>query len=149
MFTSYQSRPVAFLGLESLAGYRLKVYSIQYGDRTFARERFADGWELAASALPQPGMTVDRPGAGFAILHAGRTCGYVILCWWDRENELPTRVFLSEGGHWRPAVGGESFCVWDLRVIWHEREAYVGTVLSSENAGGLEAYLACGFEGDA
>ena len=148
MFTPYQSRPVAFLGVESLAGYRLKVYAIQHGNRAFARERFAAGWALAAGALPQPVVNAGRPGAGFVILHAGRTGDYVILCWWDRENELPTRVFLSDAGEWRPATGGESFCVWDLRVIWHEREAYVGTVLSGD-AGGLETYLTRGFEGDA
>ncbi|NNC63222.1 MAG: hypothetical protein HKN84_00430 [Gammaproteobacteria bacterium] len=41
----------------------------------------------------------------------------------------------------RPAMRGESFGVWDLRVIWSEREAYVATVLAGRE-GGIEAYLA-------
>jgi hypothetical protein len=47
---------------------------------------------------------------------------------------------------WRPAAGGESFCVWDLRVIWWEREAYVTTVLAGR-PGGVEAYVATVAEG--
>jgi hypothetical protein len=40
--------------------------------------------------------------------------------------------------------GGESFCVWDLRVIWWE--AYVTAVLAGR-PGGVEAYLTTVAEG--
>ena len=53
-----------------------------------------------------------------------------MLGWWERENELPIRVFVRAADGWRPAADGESFCVWDLRVIWWEREAYVNTLLA-------------------
>jgi len=148
MYTPYLPRPLTFLGVESVAGYRLKVYSICYGDRPFERDGFRDGWDLSAAALPQPATTADRPGVGFAILHQGRTGDYAILGWWDRENELPLRVFVRDSSSWRPAEGGESVCVWDLHVIWAEREAYVGTVLSGR-AGGVEAYLATVADGPA
>ena len=49
---------------------------------------------------------------------------------------------------WRPAGVNESFCVWDLRVIWWEREAYVGTMLTGR-ANALESYLAAVTEGSA
>ena len=42
----------------------------------------------------------------------------------------------------RRGSGAESICVWDLEVIWAERNAYVQTVLASTplpNA--LDAYL--------
>ncbi len=132
--------------MESVAGYLLKVYVIREVSQMLEPERFADRWELAARALPQPATTEARPGVGFTILHQGRTGDYLILCWWDQENELPTRVFLRGPGGWRPAEGGESFCVWDLRVISWEREAYVGTVLAG-SAGALSAYLATVIEG--
>ena len=32
------------------------------------------------------------------------------------------------------------FCVWDLEILWHERNAYVRTILSPEGAS-PEAYL--------
>ena len=146
MFARYRPRPLAFLGIESASGYRLKTYSIRHDDSPFDRDRFRDGWELALAALPWPAVGEGRPGVGFAILHRGRTGDYLILCWWDRENELPTRVFVRDDSGWRPAVGGESFCAWDLRVMWWEREAYVGTVLAGR-ADGVEAYLEMVVEG--
>lgn len=140
MFAPYQPRPLNFLGVESVAEHQLKVYAIQYGDRPFDRRRFADGCELAAAALPS-GSTDVCPGLGFMVLHQGATGDYLILCWWDRENELPTRIYVRSPEGWRPAVGGESFCVWDLSVMWWEREAYVASMLSGQT-GGREAYLA-------
>ncbi|MFN0196113.1 MAG: hypothetical protein ACKVT0_05165 [Planctomycetaceae bacterium] len=39
MFTPYQPRVQAFLGIEDWSGYELKVYSICYGDHPFDRSR--------------------------------------------------------------------------------------------------------------
>ena len=141
MFTPYKPRPLAFLGVESVAGYLLKVYSIRTADQAWDAERFAARWELAAGALPQPAIADARPGVGFAILHQAQGDDYLILGWWDRENELPIRVFLRGAEGWHPAGASESFCVWDLRIIWWEREAYVGTVLAG-GVGALDTYLA-------
>jgi hypothetical protein len=141
MFAPYRPRPIEFLGVEQCAGYRVKVYSIRYGELNFDRECFHEAWELTSAVLPQPAVASERPGVGFAIMHQGRTGAYFVLCWWDRENELPTRVYLSDGAGWRPAAAGESFCVWDLQVMGREREAYVTTVLAGRDDG-VELYLA-------
>lgn len=146
MFTRYQPRPLTFLGVESVAGYLLKIYAIREADQALESARFADRCKLATGVLPQPPSTAERPGVGFAILHQANRVDYLILSWWDRQNELPTRVFVRGSEGWRPATQSESFCVWDLRVVWWEREAYVGTVLAGRpNAMG--AYLASVIEG--
>ena len=141
MFSAYAPRPIGFHGLETFCGHTLKVYSIHYGDAPFDRAQFKGAWALAAESLPTPDVAAGRPGAGFVILHRGATADYFVLCWWDKENELPTRVFVRGDDGFRPAKDGESFCVWDLRVIWSEREAYVATALAGHD-GGIEAYLA-------
>ena len=66
----------------------------------------------------------------------------MVLAWWDRENELPVRVFVKPKGEaeFRAARGSESFCVWDLRVIAAERGAYVNTVLAAHGPD-VEGYL--------
>jgi hypothetical protein len=148
MFAPYQPRPLEFLGIDTVAGYRLKTYSIRYGVLAFDRRRFDEGWALAKAALPQPATADGRPGVGFAILHQGRTSDYFILCWWDHENELPIRVFVRGPEGWRPAKDGESVCVWDLRVLWWEREAYVNTVMAG-GEDGLEDYLGRAAKGNA
>jgi hypothetical protein len=80
--------------------------------------------------MPQPAVTLSRPGVGLLIFHQGATGDYVVTSWWDNENEMPTRVFVRESNTWRPAAESESFCVWDLKIMWHEREAYVRTLLA-------------------
>lgn len=125
-------RPINFLGIEEHNGWRLKLYSILFETATLDRGAFAPGLDLALAALPDPAVTAARQGLGFGILHHGRGGRYVILGWWDNENELPVRVFLHQFDEegWRVARDGESFCVWDLEVISFERDAYVATLLA-------------------
>ena len=140
----YQPRPIAPLGLVRHGDWTLKSYSITFGSAAFAPARFAEGRRLALESLPTPAVTPDRSGVGFLIEHQGRNIDYLVLAWWDRENELPLRVFVRDdraGEAWRPARGSESVCVWDLQVIWAEREAYVATVLATDTEKGKEEYL--------
>jgi hypothetical protein len=129
----YRPRKIRFHGVEPVAGFRLKLYSISMDGTPIAWPPFSDGLRLALAALPRPAVAPDRPGLGFVIAHRGRG-DYAVLAWWDRENELPLRVFVrpqGAGARWRPAREGESVCVWDLEVIAHERDAYVETLLAS------------------
>lgn len=140
----YRDRPSAFVGVRECGPWRLKVHDIAHpGGRVEARE-FEQGVELALSALPAPALHAGRPGVGFLVRHQGTGVAYVVLCWWGRENELPIRVFVREEGSaegWRATRGDESVCVWDLEVIWREREAYVTHVLTG-GRGDVGAYLA-------
>ena len=91
-------------------------------------------------------MAEGRPGVGFVIAHQGQTANYTVLAWWDRENELPLRVFVDEaknGDGWRPNEADESVCVWDLEILWKERQAYVDHVLRP-GGGSVEGYLEAG-----
>jgi hypothetical protein len=143
-YAPFVPRPVRHLGIRSCHGFQLKTYSIVYGDVPLNSNAFEDGMRLAERELPSSAVTAERPGVGFVIMHQGRTGDYLILCWWDRENELPLRVFARDEKGWRAAAGGESVCVWDLRVIWWEREAYVNTLLSG---GAMDDYLAACMNG--
>jgi len=141
----YRVRPIRFEGVRGVAGWRLKLYSITYGPEPVDWPCYEDGLELAREALPQPPIQADRPGVGFVIAHQGRGGHYLVLNWWANENEYFNRVFVRPRAGdqpWRQASGGESACVWDLQVIWFEREAYVETVLSPPAGPDVEAYLA-------
>lgn len=140
-YVPFAERPIRFHGLREPGGYRLKLYSVVYGGGPPEMERFERGLALAFAELPRPAVVPGRPGAGFAILHQGSNANYVVLGWWDRENELPLRVFVRDGA-WRPARGAESICVWDLELLWHERCAYVETVLAKGEETAVEDYLA-------
>ena len=140
----FAPRRIEFHGIRTVGAWRLKLYSILYGPGSIDWDAFAPGLALADAALPQPAITTARAGVGFLIAHRGRTGNYTVLGWWDRENELPLRVFVSPDGQpqsWRPSAASESICVWDLEILWAEREAYVATVLSPRG-GDVEGYLA-------
>ena len=135
----YAARPVVTLTPLRYAGWTLKLHGIRYGSAPFDESRFDAGRALALAQLPSPATAPGRPGVGFFIEHQGNGVDYLVLGWWDRENELPLRVFVCEpGGQWRQARGAESVCVWDLEVIWAEREAYVATIMAGQS---IDAYV--------
>jgi hypothetical protein len=139
--TPYAPRATTFAGLLQQGGWRLRHWKIVYGERPIDAARFEGGRHLALAALPEPAVAPDRPGVGLLIEHQGNGADYVVLGWWDRENELPLRVFVRDGAAWRPAQGSESVCVWDLEVIARERDTYVRCLLGPTGPD-VEAYLA-------
>lgn len=132
MMTPFSPRPIEFLGIGDHFGYRFKLYSVVMPGRSFSLEDAKVGYELALAELPSPAITHQRPGVGFCIFHWGNGADYVVLCWWDNENELPISIWIRREGEqeFRPAQKSESFCVWDLQIISFERDAYVQTFLS-------------------
>lgn len=141
----YAPRPRRFLGALPRKDWRIKRYAIWREDAVFDDARFDAGVRMAARALPEPAIAPGRPGAAILILHQGVTADYVVLAWWDSDNELPLHVWVRtpDEADWRPAGERESICVWDLEVLWGERERYVRHVLAAETPD-IEAYLADG-----
>jgi hypothetical protein len=141
----YRPRTIRFHGVRETRGTRTKMYSISWDGSTIDWSRFEAGISLVLSELPGKGTLPGRPGLGFVIAHHGRTADYVVLSWWDNENELPTRVRVCVEKHdsgWREAMESESFCIWDLEVMWFERESYVSTLLSGYPGDQSHRYLA-------
>lgn len=149
---AYRDREIRFLGVREVGGWRLKLYAIRYGSRPLLGPVYERGLVLAVAELPAPAVTAERPGVGFVIFHQGRGVHYLVLNWWDRENELFNRVLtrpFGEAAAWSRARGGETACVWDLEVLAFERDAYVERVLSRPEAPDLAGYLARGLEVEA
>lgn len=140
-YQPFAPRDTRFVGVVELDDFRLKHYAIVHGDAPFGADRFEAGVAIALDTLPHPATTPARPGVGVLITHQGNGADYVVVAWWDRENELPIRVIVNDGRGWRAAAGGESICVWDLEVLWREREAYVATVLREDVDEPIDAYL--------
>lgn len=65
--------------------------------------------------------------AAFAIFHEA-ALRYLVLAWWGNDNELFTAVSVQEAGGWVEDPARYSFCVWDLQIIWHERNAFIDLV---------------------
>jgi hypothetical protein len=142
----YAARAIRSRGLRRPSGWQLKLYTVSHAATAVDLHDFEPGMQLAEQVLPSPAVATGRPGVGFLIAHQGRTGDYVVVGWWANENELPIRVFVrrQRGEPWRAARGDESVCVWDLEILWAEREAYVRTMLAPSGSD-VAAYLKSSF----
>jgi hypothetical protein len=126
----YAPRPISLLPHMTKGDWTIKRYAIRHGRSEYDEYRFEHAREMALAALPMPALEDGRVGVAFMIEHQGKNIDYLVLGWWDRQNELPLRVWVCPvEENWRPAKGSESICVWDLQIIWAERQAYVASVM--------------------
>jgi hypothetical protein len=64
----------------------------------------------------------------FAIFHDGKDREYLILCWWLNGNELFHSVSVKENSGWVEDSSKYSFCVYDLEIMWAERNFFIKAV---------------------
>jgi len=141
----HKKRPIRFIRLWEQSGWRAKLYGIsefsEFPDDVFLEA----GEKVAEQILPLPAITSQRYGLAFITVHTAKMFNQVIVDWWERENELRHRVFKAEPEaplDFREITeSGEAFCVWELRVISFERDAWVNFVLDGKNGPDIEGYL--------
>ncbi len=138
----FEPREITFRGTRARRGWTLKVYSVRVAGPPIDWPGFDAALEAALGALPSPDPEAGRPGLGLFIAHQGTTGDYGVLGWWNHENELPFQIMVRRGPDesWRTARNGESICVWDLEIVWEERQAWIDTMLAPVGAD-PDAYL--------
>jgi hypothetical protein len=140
----YEPRHIRFVRREDVNGWRLKLYGIALAGKEPQPEFVEATRELAASVLPQPPAGDDRYGVGFATAHDATSVYIALIYWWQSENELHQRIYVS------PKVDPIAFtqvenqptgCVWELEVANFERRAWLEDVLANPAGPDLERYL--------
>ena len=102
--------------------------------------------EVAEAHIGQLAAGIDHYSVGFLGIHDGRGANFVFLDFWANENELYHHVFVSPAD--KPeqldyvTPSGLTACVWDLRVLCFERQAWVDAILNNPEGPDLERYLA-------
>jgi hypothetical protein len=136
---------IRFLEIWEQKGWRLKVYGITYQGEYPRPHLLEQAKALASDRLPALADAPGCYGVGFLGVHDGRGTDFLYLDWWAEENEL--HHHLSVVSHQRPdhfeyaTPTGLIACVWDLRVLSFEREAWVASVLANPHGPDLEHYL--------
>ncbi|HEX2138464.1 MAG TPA: hypothetical protein VHG33_02010 [Woeseiaceae bacterium] len=148
---TYRKRPVRFVDIAELNGWRLKTYSI-----SAAHDHVSEGLLLAAEglaqqALPRPAvmrsrarLPEDRYGLGVLIVHDGREGSFVVLGWWVGENMLKLEVFFSgdRGMDFENLAATRIVsCTWELAVLAYERDAWVECILANPGGPDVNAWL--------
>ncbi|NEQ42706.1 MAG: hypothetical protein F6K00_03730 [Leptolyngbya sp. SIOISBB] len=68
----------------------------------------------------------------FVIFHEGSNAKYLVLAWWENENEMFVSVSVREQSGWLVDSGKYSFCLWDLEILWAEKNIYIATMYSGK-----------------
>jgi L-amino acid N-acyltransferase YncA len=149
----YRKRRVRPLPPLEFDDWRLKVYGITTNGAHLDQSLVDVARAAAQRILPDPGFfPPHRYGIGFVIVHAGVDADFVEVWWWGMQNELSVRVLTSPPGQIqclteRTNTDGSVACIWDLAVVWAEREAWTRHVMRGEEAD-FAAYLAASIEGE-
>lgn len=130
-------------GLE-IDDWRLKVYGISYQRDEPGADLIAAAREIAVTALPQGARDEGRHGVGFLIAHDGALGRWALVYWWSNNVWFHERLFHSPVDsprlELRPVTDGLIACVYELRVVEWERQAWLRHVI--DGPGDVEAYLA-------
>ena len=132
----------------------LKWYEIAPQDEPVSREtqRLARDFlsrEMASGAFAPDG------GLGFVILHrCGRGFHFLLPSLWRNGNELWETVYAKHGPESPdfalfplPGPTRATFCVWELRAVWHEQQAWRRYLMSARDGAARQAWLADGYAG--
>jgi len=148
----YEPRPIRFLDLWSVEGWRLKVYGIASGRPQPRSELVTAARRIAIQQLRSLPSGLPHYHLGFLGIHDGRTANFVFLDFWADENELHHHVFVSPTAHPDQFADvtptGLSACVWDLRLQAFERDAWVAHVLQRSVSPDFDGYLAATLNAD-
>lgn len=147
LVNEFKPRVTGFMGLQKCNDWTLKCYGISIIKKPLGKEmligikKYLPGW------LKNAGLT-DLPvyKAGTLILHEGKEGCFAIICWWAGENMLQLFTYLARNE--KPGIfelisdKGIVCCVWEMEVLWFERNAWVEEVMKQkDNPQALENYL--------
>ena len=130
-----------------LGGTVLKWYDVAPEDepvrlavRALARRALQDG--VHSGEIPIEGDT------GFVILHrCGESFHFLLVSTWRNDNELWETVWAKDAdgdsfGPWDTSTGHRpTFCVWELGVVAHERDAWSRYLESGRDDDAHREYL--------
>jgi hypothetical protein len=99
----------------------LKIYCISYSGEPVQKDLFSDQLQVLKSSRDVAWLQTP----GFAIFHEGVSERYLVLVYWGNDNEIFPIVSVETRGGWVEAPELYSFCLWDLEVMWGERQLYI------------------------
>jgi hypothetical protein len=131
----YRPRPIDNLSADTDAD-GIKVYTISASDRSVDISRYLPRLEAMKRARSIAWPTTPA----FVIFHDGTSARYLVLGWWGNDNEMFVTVAVEEASGWVEDMTRYSFCLWDMEVMWHERNAFVDWMYGA--VPNLDAYRA-------
>jgi hypothetical protein len=134
-FNPYRPRPVRFVELWSPDEWQVKIYSIVEKGEFVDDPYVLKAKEIAIETLGKRSPETHH-GCAFVTIHIASMFNQIIVDWWAKENELRHLVFKADqkapDNFANITCSGEAFCVWELKVIGFERDAWIEHVLERD-----------------
>jgi hypothetical protein len=153
----YRHRAKSALPQDELAlpGLRLKWYQLVPAGYTVSEALERESRERIRADV-EAGRIDFGSTMGFVILHiagAASEVAMLIVSTWRNCNEIWETVYLKDLPNDGPYRVYErsghlpTYCVWELGVVWHERNAFERYLYSARGAAAVEQYFADRYAG--
>ncbi|WP_448212400.1 hypothetical protein [Colwellia sp. MEBiC06753] len=110
----------------------VKIYTISACNQDVEFEKYLPRLKQVKAARNIEWHIDWQSTAAFAIFHDGASCDYLVLVWWGNDNELFTSVSVRTEHGWVEDASLYSFCLYDMEVMWAERNIYIKTMDCAE-----------------
>lgn len=140
----YKPRHVRFIRRDEVEGWQLKLYGIALNGKEPDPGFVEATRDLAAAVLPRPPATDDRYGVAFATAHDAASAYIALVYWWQSENELHQRIYVSPKSDpisFTQVANQPAGCVWELAIVDFERRAWIEDVLANPSGPDVQRYL--------
>lgn len=127
----FKPRKIEFSRLLSRDGWDFKVYHINAEGNAVDASRYEQGIGIILPDLLSRETLRHSPNVGYIICHEGSSMSYLVACVWGNDNELFVEVRVWEKDRWINSRE-YSFCLYDMEVMWFERNAYIFSIYSGQ-----------------
>lgn len=142
--SSYADRVISFVGYAQMKNRIMKIYGISEMQERIEPMIVNDALRVCVELL---GQYTSNAGMepGFLIIHEAADGYYLLVDWWTGGNMLHHEVFYKSAItdlNWRslddPNIAA---CVWELEIIYAERNAWIKHVLKCALQPDIHGYL--------
>lgn len=142
----YQQRPVRFLEVYQIGEWQVKIYTMSIKD-TFVSTYTI---QLAKKNLQEwlsakNNYALETYNIATLILHQGKEGCFAVINWWIDENMLQQFVYLARNENPTEfsiySDKGIITCVWEMAVLWFERNLWIKYILKNNKKPDFKSYL--------
>jgi hypothetical protein len=142
---AYKKRSIRYIELWEVDGWKFKVYGIAYKGEYPKKESINLAKSITKNQIREIHVNSKIYNVGFIVVHEAREANFILVDYWTGENMLCNHAYLSsfekqaQIEYLTPT--GLTACVWELRVICFEREAWIKSILANPKGPDINQYL--------
>ena len=141
----YEARPIRFIELYQHQDWTIKLYSISVLAERVSEKHLVLVKENIGKWLENSTLyNMETYRLATLIVHEGREGCFAVLNWWIGENMIQNYAYLLPYGKNSfdcVSTNGLTMCVWEMEVMFHERNAWVQHVMQKHDKPDVESYL--------